>query len=96
MFERGRFFIETGTARSFQLFYENGSGLIRYIPEFMVSRIIDLINRGEIDTAVTLWMKLCMDADRAPIVIKTKVFHCAVHLIIGVMALYAFLKVIFL
>jgi len=96
VFERGRFFIETGTARSFQLFYENGSGLIRYIPEFMVSRIIDLINRGEIDTAVTLWMKLCMDADRVPIVVKAKLFHYTIHLIIGAMALYAFLRVIFL
>jgi hypothetical protein len=96
VFERGRFFIETGTAKAFQLFYENGTGLVRYIPEFMVSRIVDLINRGEKDTAITLWMKLCMDADRAPVVIKAKLLHHTIHLVIGVMALYAFIRVIFL
>ena len=94
IFERGRFFIETGTAKAFHLFYQNGTGIIRYIPEFMIKRIMDLINRGDKDSAITLWMKLCMDADRVPIIIKAKLVHHLIHLVIGLMAFYAFIKVI--
>jgi hypothetical protein len=94
IFERGRFFIETGTAKTFQLFYDNSDGIIRYVPEFMIRRIADLIDHNDKDSAVTLWMRACLNADRAPMVMKMKLIHYTINIVIALMAIYAFFKVL--
>jgi hypothetical protein len=94
VFERGRFFIQTGSARSFYIFHNDAGGIIRYMPRAILKRIEDLINRGDRDSATTLWLKACESADLAPLRIKHNLIHWGIHILIGGIALYAFIKVL--
>lgn len=96
LFERGRFFIETGTVKHFNVFHKNNNNAVKYIPDFILKRIEDLIKTGEKDKAVTLWMKACECADKAPIQITKDALSILFHLSVTGIAIYAFLKVIFL
>lgn len=95
--ERGKFFIETGTGQTFKKFLRNSSGqLYNYIPGVLMQRIADLINIGDRDSAITLWMKVCVDADAAPHKIRKIFLFYLSYIIIWFMALYAFIRTIFL
>ena len=93
IFERGRFFIETGSARSFETFWK-GQSAIKYIPQFMLKRVEDLIDVDK-TMAVTLWLKVCEGANAAPQKIRKEIIHYFLHVIFGGMALYAFLHSFF-
>lgn len=58
IFERGRFFIETGKSKSFHAFYTS-CRIIRNTPTFLLKRIEDFMNMGDRDAALTLWMRVC-------------------------------------
>lgn len=91
--ERGKFFIETGTARSFKNFLQNSARNIRrYIPASVLKRIEDLINSGDKETAVTLWIKACEVADSEPIRRRKIAIFYISYIIIGIMATIALLR----
>jgi hypothetical protein len=93
--ERGKFFIETGTSQSFLQFLRASSGRIRrYMPIVLVQRIADLINSGDRDSAITLWTKVCIDADEGPKRTKRILLFYLSYVVIGFMALYAFIRTI--
>ena len=83
------------TGQVFKKFLKNSSWRVRkYIPKVLVQRIADLINSGDRDSAVTLWTKVCMNADMAPHrALKVFLFRLS-YMIIGFMALYAFIQAI--
>jgi len=66
MFERGRFFIETGTAMSFNIFHTRNMGLIRYVPAFLLKRIEGFIISDNREAATALWFHACEVADGTP------------------------------
>ena len=95
MFERGRFFIETGTANGFHTFWDQQqSGIIKFIPSFIFVRIEDLIGRGDRDAAIALWFHACVIADATPSKMLRNMISVAFHVIIAAMAGYAFLHAI--
>jgi hypothetical protein len=97
IFERGRFFIESGSGKGFSLFLKDGEGFTKYIPLFILNRIGSLIDAGEIDMAVALWLKACESADKAPAMLFIKSFHITVHAIefaMGSAILYMFWRLL--
>jgi len=64
LFERGRFFIETGTARGFNIFHAHAGGLVRCIPVFVLKNIERLITLNNIEAATAIWSYACESADR--------------------------------
>lgn len=65
--ERGKFFIETGTSKTFKNYIRDSAGqLSRHIPSVVLIRIENLINSGDRDSAITLWTKACEVADKEP------------------------------
>ena len=94
IFERGRFFIESGSGKGFSLFLKDGEGIVKYIPFFILKRIETLMDRGDRDTAVTLWLKACEVADKAPMMVFAKSLHLVIHLI-EIAVLVTFLYTLF-
>ena len=92
VFERGKFFIESGTIRGFQSFYDNGSGIIKYIPRTIIKRIIQLINNNDKDEAMLLWMLTCISADRTPRVIIHKIVYFIFRIIFNIILVYMFVQ----
>lgn len=88
LFERGRFFIETGTARGFAMFVEKCGGLVRLIPGFVLKRISDLMDSGDRTTAVTLWMKACEEADKAIVFNILTVIYTFFHILVAIFVVY--------
>jgi len=86
VFERGRFFIETGGGRGFILFWRNSDSIIRNIPGCIFKRIAELVNVGDKDRAVALWYKACQAADKIPLTFWEKSFRAGLYLleIVGV------------
>jgi len=93
-YKRGLFFIQNGNAKHFNMFHAGSQGVVKYIPNFMIRRIEDLMKIGDKDRAVTLWLKACENADKVPMKIRKNLLHIMFHIIIGSMALYAFLHVL--
>ena len=81
VFERGRFFIETGSAHGFAVFHTNSEGIVRFIPPFIIKRIQDLINTQNTESAVTLWMHACESADQTTTRLFQKYAHVGLHLL---------------
>lgn len=94
IYERGKFFIETGTAHTFTKFWKQQSGIIRYIPDVVFDRIEEFINNNERDRAVVLWSAACKRAEIVPKRKKTLALFIAFHIAIAVMATYAFIGVL--
>jgi hypothetical protein len=94
IFERGRFFIESGSGKGFSLFLKDGEGIVKYIPFFIFRRIESLMNNGDKDAAVTLWLKACEVADKAPTIVFAKSLHLVIHLI-EIAVLVTFLYTLF-
>jgi hypothetical protein len=94
IFERGRFFIESGSGKGFSLFLKDGEGIVKYIPFFIFRRIESLMNNGDKDAAVTLWLKACEVADKAPMIVFAKSLHLVIHLI-EIAVLVTFLYTLF-
>lgn len=93
--ERGKFFIETGTVSGFKKFIKNSAQKItRYMPSIWFDRIVDLINKGDIDSAVNLWIQVCREADTIPSHRRNALIFYISYLIIFLMSLYAFLRVL--
>lgn len=91
--ERGKFFIETGTARSFKNFMRDSAlRIAKYIPESVLKRIEDLINSGDKETAITLWMKACEVADLEPSRRRKLLIFYVSYFAIGIIALLALLR----
>lgn len=92
--ERGKFFIETGSAGSFKKFVGTSAGkLSRYIPSMLINRIENLINQGNRAEAILLWEHICVQADNAPSRYILFMAFSISYMVFGLMALYAFLKV---
>ncbi len=89
--ERGKFFIETGTANTFKKWIQKTGGATRYIRPLLISRIASLINTGERDNALILWTKCIEDADAVPSRVRRVLFFYASFLVVAAMATYAFL-----
>jgi len=81
VFERGRFFIETGTARGFGVFYTHNYGIVKYIPFFMLKKIESLINENNKEAAVALWFHACEIADRVPRILFKRLVCVFLHAI---------------
>ncbi len=94
VYERGKFFIETGTAKNFSTIFNNKDGMVKYIPNFMFKRIEDLMKSGDKDKATTLWMKVCERASMAKWKSILQILDLVFKVIVAGMAFYAFLKVI--
>lgn len=91
--ERGKFFIETGTAKTFNRFLScSAHKIIKYVPESVLKRIEDLIKAGDIDSAVALWMKACEMADNEPFRRRKLLFFYISYTLFAVMAVIAFLR----
>lgn len=91
--ERGKFFIETGTASGFKKFVRGSAKKIaQYVPDIWLGRIEDLINKGDRDGAVLLWVQVCHEADTVPSRRRRILIFYISYFAIGLMALYAFLK----
>jgi len=93
--ERGKFFIETGSGTTFLKFLHNSSGhVIKYTPFFLIQRIADLINQGDRQSAITLWTKVCVEADAIPQKVRRIFLFYLTYAVIGFMAVYAFIRTI--
>lgn len=95
--ERGKFFIETGTADTFNKFLQFSDIHIRIhrdIPQAFLDRIEELIDSGDRDRAVILWVKACQVADVKPIHRRRALWFLISYLFVAGMAIYAFLKVV--
>lgn len=93
--ERGKFFIETGTASGFKKFIKHSAPKItRYMSSIWFDRIVDLINKGDIDNAINLWIQVCREADTIPSHRRNVLIFYISYLVIFLMALYAFLSVL--
>jgi len=91
--ERGKFFIETGTAPGFKKFvHYSAKKIAQYVPGIWLGRIEDLINKGDRDGAVLLWVQVCHEADNMPSRRRRLLFFYISYLVIALMALYAFVK----
>jgi hypothetical protein len=97
LYERGRFFIESGGAPSFRSFINMLKFDIigRYMPDIVIKRIVDLINTGDTDRAVTLWMRVCAEADSMPSRTRKVALFYLSYAVIAIMALYAFVNTFF-
>ena len=97
IFERGRFFIETGSAKGFSVFFNNGSGILKYIPPTIIKRIEDLIRSNNTDTATALWTQACTNADKATTVLFRRYLHIIIHILEVIsmaVFVYAFFKIL--
>jgi len=92
--ERGKFFIETGTAVTFNGFLQSARHIRRKIPHAFLEKIEDLINDGEKDRAITLWIRACQMSDIKTTNRKRTLLFLISYFVVAVMALYAFFKVI--
>lgn len=93
--ERGKFFIETGSTHTFRKFLKYSSGRLHHnIPIEILNRIVDLINEGNRDSAITLWTEACRIADMKPASRRRAILFLISYFAVAGMALYAFLKVL--
>jgi hypothetical protein len=88
LFERGRFFIETGTAASFLGWLKSNSGPLWVIPNSLIMRMGHFIEVGDRDSATNLWMHICETIDTANIRLTWKIFSVIAHIIIASIAIY--------
>lgn len=95
LFERGKFFIETGTGSSFIRFWKNQQRhhIIRRIPEYILKRVADLIDGGDTTKAVTLWMKACENADMIPRRTQVVAAGILVRIALAAMTIYSFIYI---
>lgn len=96
-FERGKFFIETGTAKTFASWVARSldRNFVRGMPEAVIYRIGNLINQNNRDDAVTLWMHACRSADVQPMKRKLSMVVGGYLVVVGFMATYAFVRTLF-
>lgn len=94
IFERGRFFIETGTARSFNIFCAGMGGIIKYIPKLILRRIEGLIKDNNRDGAVALWAHACKIADKAPVLLVKNILHIGLHIVEAVAIIVFFYAIL--
>ena len=94
-FERGRFFIETGTPQSFLLFWKNqNTGLIRRIPQWVFNKVHSHMTNGDKDAAVTLWQQACVSADLFPIFLLKRAVVLSIKTILVGMILWSFIRLV--
>jgi len=90
---RGRFFIETGSSYQFKQFLSRSAEkIVRAVPEVLLKRIEDLINQGNRDDAVTLWIKVCAVADELPARRRRVIFFYISYFVIGATAVIALIR----
>ena len=94
LYKRGVYFIETGTAQTFTTWAENTEIIKRYAPSHVLRRIGDLINKGDTDSATTLWLKVCEFIEKAPIIGMRKLIFNIVKICIAAMAIYSFFSIV--
>lgn len=93
--ERGKFFIETGTASTFKKFvYYSAQKIIQYVPGVWLNRIEDLINSGDRDKAIFLWVKVCCKADSMPSHYRRILVFYTSYFFTILLVLYAILKIL--
>lgn len=86
LYERGRFFIETGTANTFIMWAARNNLITRYTPNLFISRISTLIAEGDRDSANSLWLAVCVSAYRTPAKIKREIIFGIIKLVtLGIM-----------
>ena len=89
LYNRGLYFIQTGTAQAFTTWASN-TDAVRLVPGHLLKRIGDFINKGDIESASTLWMRVCYLLDNAPIINIRRISSIIFHLAVAAMAIYAF------
>ena len=81
LFERGRFFIETGTATFIKQWLQQNRRALAAIPEEVISRLEYFVTIGDKDSAANLWLHMCKIADTARIrllwSLASYLFHAA-------------------
>jgi hypothetical protein len=93
IFERGRYFIETGNTKSLRLILGNNK-IFRYIPELILRRIENLIDNGDRESATALWMKACETADTTPKRLWMATVYFGLQLVVAGIALYSFIYIL--
>ena len=94
LYERGRFFIETGTARSFSTWAKQNDKIRKYVPRALLLKVSNFINGNDKDAAVALWFRICKLVDDAPLKITKSITLNILKLVIAGMAIYAFFSVL--
>ena len=94
LFVRGRYFIETGTAQTFNSWVNCIDRITKYTPILILERITHFIRTEQRQQAILLWMKVCEKAHNAPSRIVCKLIYILINMIIGGMAIYAFIDAI--
>ena len=94
--ERGKFFIETGSSRSFHTFLRGSAeSIIKYTSAILILRIIELMDSGNKDAAVSLWTTVCKVADPIPSRNKRLFIFLISYVTFAVMATFAFIHTLF-
>jgi hypothetical protein len=90
IFERGRFFIESGTPHALKKILGRGNKLLSYIPNYVFERIEHYVADNDKRSAVLLWAKACEEADKWPtrLILASMVF--VFHAMIAIVAVYGF------
>ena len=73
LYQRGKYFIETGSGKIFQGWFKRTCAGFN-VPDFLIKRIGDLMNQEDRDSAITLWMKICGNISRSKKKIKRKIY----------------------
>ena len=94
IYMRGKYFIETGTAQTFNTWVQQIDQITRYTRDLLLERVAQLINGEERQQAVMLWLRICERADAAPIRFWWSVASLVWHISITGIAVYAFIDAI--
>jgi len=94
IFERGRYFIESGMPHFLNTIFNKEDKIIRYIPEFVFKRIETLTENGDIDSAVGLWLQACKMASGVPLKTIMMITSIVFHVAVAAMAIYAFISIL--
>jgi len=93
LYNRGLYFIQTGTAHTFTT-WASHTDEIKSVPGHLLKRIGDFISKGDLESASTLWMRVCHLLDNTPTINIRRVSSIIFHLAVAAMAIYAFVATI--
>ena len=94
IYERGKYFIETGTSSTFMNWVVLNTKIVRYTPEFILKRISDFILKDDKESAITLWLLVCQNATLGPKKIVLNILSIIFHVIIAGIAVYSFINIL--
>ena len=93
IYERGKFFIETGTTQSFKHFLLNSAKeLLTHTPAIVIFTIEELIANESRDEALKVWKKTCADIDRPTRSSKILILCTTYMVLVGVLSVLAIIK----